>query len=142
MKLYKWNPALPLFLNNALSKGLKLTYGERRLLWLAKHLATLKKGYDQCRFTHASCGTPACAWGWYRRITPNRSWDHTVDTPLFTGMHLWSSQSVEFGINYDEAEELFGPTGCNNAETGKQAARYIRRFVVRHAKVRAREQRA
>lgn len=36
-----------------------------------------------------------------------------------------------FGVDDDEARDLFGTAGCDNAQTPKEAIRYIQRFIVR-----------
>lgn len=86
---------------------------------------------------HRDCGTPACAMGNYAFRTdlqdvftldldnafyPLRAKDH--------GAHYDSLITLNhFGISTEEAEALFGPAGCNNAQTHEAAATYIEAFV-------------
>lgn len=108
-------------------------YGSKRLLKLAKILDTAdakhkEKGeptYDQCVDAHP-CGTPACAGG---------HWNVSVGlTPgtMYRAKSFYSSDT--WGITDSEWLELFGPAGCNNAQTSKDAAKYIRAFVKRKLK--------
>jgi len=100
------------------------------------------------------CGTPQCALGHYgsrtdlqRLIAPKYAWAYfgnekseMVHANLVYRddqqivLSYWDTEIKEhFGIDADEAEELFGWGGCDNAKTPKQAARYIERFVRDHS---------
>src|SRR3990167_7145324 len=67
------------------------------------------------------CKKPACALGHYAMKHPR----------IFHGYDGWifTIATAHFGITDKEAAELFGGIGCGDAQTGKQAARYIRNFV-------------
>jgi hypothetical protein len=67
------------------------------------------------------CGTPACVWGHYLHKHPR----------LRKSLSLYTDTSKHFGISEEEASDMFSAFGCNNAKTGKQAAKYIRQFVKR-----------
>jgi hypothetical protein len=114
----------------------KLTkLGARRLLKLAKILDTAdalhKKRaegpYDQQIYQH-ECGTPSCAWGHYvlsdKRIAARLG---MRKEEIYAGEHPKS----EFGIDWEDANELFGMRGCGHAKTAKDASKYIRSFVKR-----------
>jgi hypothetical protein len=82
------------------------------------------------------CGTPACALGHYAaRRDLQRSFkldDRGVKTSA--GARLGSPAEERpihdhFGITPEQADELFGMSGCDAAETPIQAARYIERFI-------------
>lgn len=87
-----------------------------------------------------ACGTPGCALGNYavRRdlqdvfyLRKRNQWlgirQNHKDAQGFADPHVLE----HFGIDEDEAEELFGPAGCNWAGTPDAAARYIETFVAR-----------
>lgn len=74
--------------------------------------------YNQGRVHHA-CGTPACAMGHYMAAYPK-------------GRLAAINEHEHFGISWAEAEELFGESGCGNADRSKRkAAAYIREFIKR-----------
>jgi len=96
------------------------------------------------------CGTPGCALGTYAsrsdlqrvlRVGSHMTFDHNGDEISEPTMVLaWNPKrphykSIEvldhFGINHDEAEELFSCTGCGSAQTPIEAAKYIENFVAR-----------
>ena len=138
-----------------------LYVGNRRLLKLASYLEGVDArrkllglpGYEQGAFQHA-CGTPACALGTHA-ANNRRRWllpgpiecgefgQHTGSPRLksvpevnLDGCRVYdptvASGVHEFALGTsDEFTELFGGRGCGRAETGKQAARYIRKFVAR-----------
>lgn len=117
----------------------KLTkLGARRLLRLAKildkadalHKKRGEEPYYQGAYEHHNlengCATPACAWGHYAAATRRLAdWDSRVGTKLQTDI------CAEFGLSGAEESEIFNCSGCNGAETAKQAASYIRSFVKR-----------
>lgn len=92
--------------------------------------------------TEDFCGTPACALGHYGsrrdlqrviRIGSSRFWG----TGLFYGNNKQADYSdpkllKHFGIDEDQAYQLFSGDGCNGAQTAVQAAAYIERFVQSH----------
>ena len=102
--------------------------GNRRLLKLAgildkadaKHRAKGEPTYEQDRMVH-TCGTPACAAG------------HAEADPGLrrAGLKVNSYRTFVdfFSIDRAEDDELFGFKGCGKAQTAKQAAKYIRKFV-------------
>jgi hypothetical protein len=98
------------------------------------------------------CGTPACAWGHYllRRDLQNAFMAslESIDTEgFYSGLYsgyahtsdgrirelVYSSLLVRahFGIDFDETEEVFGPFGCNDAQSAREAAEYIEWFAER-----------
>jgi len=113
------------------------------------------RGYDQETVLHP-CGAPACAWGHYvvnnrrrrKRITEeakvvaaltNSSPDTYEETVLGEGVvelpSIWGGNAMrEFAITREAADELFESHGCGAAQTGKQAAAYIRKFVAKRTK--------
>lgn len=102
-----------------------------------------------------TCGTPHCAFGHY---VARRDLQQTFQFPtgefadqLYEETHAnlfnlillgawgatrpvfhWRRAIMDhFGLNDNQTELLFGPTGCNDAETVIQAAEYIERYVSR-----------
>lgn len=121
-------------------------YGAKRLLKLADILAVADKthkqagkpGYDQGNYAH-HCGAPACALGHYAVHTPQR---FKLDS-YFGGVVDLNGNCVyddspqilkEFGIDEYESDNIFGGWGCGDAQTGKEAAKFIRAFVKRKLK--------
>lgn len=114
--------------------------GNQRLLDLAAildsadaiHLERGERAYDQEVFTHP-CGTPACALGHWAAAHPE-SWVFHCGVPvgLTTGSR-WNQAAMDFFVDEEEYEELFGAFGCGFAQTSKDAASYIREFVSRRA---------
>jgi hypothetical protein len=114
-----------------------LALGNRRLLKLAdilhvadeKHKEKGERTYDQGSFLH-NCGTPACALGHWAAANPRR-WllIHRIPCLILDGEYPRRDAMKEFCINDDEYDQLFFGSGCGNAKTAKQAARYIRKFV-------------
>lgn len=98
------------------------------------------------------CGTPACALGHYaaRRDLQKLLTIEKEEKTSYFGKYPYARvvftdgqqanllhddrTSDHFGIGLDEMEELFSGAGCGNAETPKQAARYIEKFVARKIK--------
>lgn len=83
-----------------------------------------------------SCGTPCCALGHYAgRGDLQRSFNLDKDGTLRFGKRSIEYYSDEvlahFGLTNEEAIELFGCQGCNDAQTPAEAIAYIRAFVNR-----------
>lgn len=128
---------------------MKLTTGLKRLLRLAdildvadaQHRAKKEPTYDQSTFKK-SCGTPACALGHWAAHNPRRwKFDTTGHPYLRTTEPLYGisfeDASQEFGIDHHAINELFEYNGCGRAKTGKQAAKFIRKFVKARQQVAA-----
>ncbi len=123
-------------------------YGANRLLKLALILDTAdalhkkkcEPRYDQNLYRHP-CGTPACALGHWAAANPKRFTVTPFGIPLTATSYGIETAVLEFGIDFDEVEELFDVYGCGGAKTAKQAARYIRAFVKRKLKEIAKESR-
>lgn len=146
MTLASSKPISHLIGDGKMSKLTKL--GARRLLRLAKILDTAdalhkergERTYSQDVFVH-HCGTPACALGHYAANNKRRGWGFkAADYSFGTGHVTYNGHSQscadprvldEFDLSFTEAIELFSGDGCNGARTGKQAAKYIQRFVKR-----------
>jgi hypothetical protein len=124
--------------------------GERRLLKLAGilddadmlHRTNQEPTYNQGSVNHP-CGTPACAIGHWKRHSRGRiifSMDNytLIHTESFGSCGIRMVGAAEFRITQNEAEELFGGRGCDDAKTAKQAAKYIRKFVRRKQKEQGR----
>lgn len=92
------------------------------LLELASILDKVPLGnYCQREFGDGSCQTPACALGhWALRKGYNNN---------ILRYHYKTVANEDFGIGGYAYSSLFGPWGCNNAQTAKQAAEYIRNYV-------------
>ena len=84
-----------------------------------------------------NCGAPACALGHFAvRTDLQRKFTLTQygslrlmrdkDHPIYPNSKVVKDY---FGVNYDEASDLFGEDGCDGATTPKQAAKYIRKFL-------------
>jgi hypothetical protein len=109
----------------------------RRLLRLAVIMESVpRKLYDQGSFGDGDphvCKTSACLAGW-RAVTHPRRWNklNPQTTPTLkvesTGQ-TWSDLNKEFDLTPDEAYSLFSGSGCGGAQTPKQAAKFIRKFV-------------
>ena len=121
-----------------------IAVGNRRLLRLAAILDKAdalhkKRGeptYDQDRIVHP-CGTPACAWGHWahdQRVNAKRKMEKWYDDNLAAVREFALALARDEDGEVIEAEELFGGFGCDNAETAKQAAKYIRAFVKRRSR--------
>ena len=118
---------------------MNIELGNERLLKLAaildvadaEHRKKKEPTYDQTEIVHP-CGTPACAVGHWAAANPDR-WQIRNECTYLKGSRLGPISAVceEFVISDDEYRELFGMSGCGEAKTAKQAAKYIRRFVKR-----------
>lgn len=88
------------------------------------------------------CGTPACVLGNYAYRGDLQSTFKLGSVFVLTrtrgvlGPVSFSGPEIRkhFGITEEQAEELFGPQGCGNAQTPAQAAKYIIDFVMRGGK--------
>lgn len=104
--------------------------GNRRLLKLAGILDTARR-YNQSLFAY-SCGTPACALGHWAAANPRRWRLGFPEPPGLRSVllrHPFRAARVEFAMSDRDVTLMFGTGGCGCAKTGKQASRYIRRFV-------------
>jgi hypothetical protein len=116
--------------------------GNRRLLRLAAYLREHARRQDfEMHVQVNECGTPACAFGHYASMprTPFKIGTSSRNQFMHV-MHRGSQRSAffgdkescdHFGVSYAEVRELFDFCGCGCADTPKQAARYIERFVQR-----------
>jgi hypothetical protein len=120
--------------------------GNRRLLVLAAILDTAdaehrRKGeptYNQCVWSHYDGISPACAAAHWeaspqgKRVSASEGgfMDHFALEIKIPGL-------VPLGGHGSLESELFSGTGCGNARTAKQAAKYIRGFVRRREKALA-----
>lgn len=91
------------------------------------------------RFIHP-CGMPTCVLGHY---AARQDVQHTFTTGsglAGTGFYLISDEShclfadgkevcAHFGLKPTDANELFGPEGCNKAVLPDEAAAYIENFL-------------
>lgn len=126
-------------------KPVSIKQGNKRLLALADLLEDVPavhdegdelRGYRQSQLIHP-CGSPACAWGhWYlssrsrkdrifkqARETGNAGW--RLNRPV-----VYIEQAIyEFRLTPMESDLLFENDGCGYAETGAEAAEFIRKFV-------------
>lgn len=118
-----------------------LAVGNRRLLKLAdildtadaEHRKRKEPTYDQGQFTH-ECDTPACALGHWAAAHPRRWRFNTGGTPELKfafAKVAFDAAMDEFCLDRGEVLDLFNSSGCGNARTAKQAAKYIRNFVAR-----------
>lgn len=134
--------------------------GNERLLKLADQLenipewqyirterGTYRRGYYQETILHP-CGSPACAWGHYFVLNPERQqsimanrcggWVREIpvsdpDTGASYTLKFCSIEAAayEFALDDFEVNRLFQTDGCGGAKTGREAAAYIRKFVER-----------
>lgn len=109
---------------------------DKRLMLLAAHLEHADERHEergeptywQGRAVH-KCGTPACALGhsYAFYLAGRERWT----LPKRSAARMAYNACLFYGLNNTEWEELFGYVGCGNAQTAKQAAAYIRGFVMR-----------
>jgi hypothetical protein len=114
--------------------------GNRRLLRLAAYLREHARSEDfDMRVQVNPCGTPACAFGHYASM-PRTPFTIDAGAVCKVVMHRGSQRPAffgdaevrdHFGVRYVEVRELFAASGCGCADTPRQAARYIERFVKR-----------
>ena len=113
---------------------------QRKNLLNAARAAEEARSFNQRKY--GSCGTPGCVLGSYaerarlQRVfvrKKERSGFFLRDESLNGALDYFDEKVLEhFGLDDDEASELFGPNGCGNAgRSGKKAAAYIRAFVER-----------
>lgn len=128
----------------------QIALGNRRLNKLADRLSVVDKarasaglpGYCQRVFQHFPCGTPACALGQYVEVAPRWSMSNIRRIPLLAKFSTDSpalDAIKEFSLTSQDYSGIFGDHGCNNASSGKEAARYIRRFVYNRKRRLARQ---
>ena len=117
-----------------------LALGNRRLLQLAKILDKAEQ-YNQTYYYDTrehetpgegkhTCNTPACALGWWAATHP-KTWTMQygkVYWRLYPG-NAYVAAELEFCLSHNEIESIFGGSGCRNAQSGPDAAAYIREFV-------------
>lgn len=111
--------------------------GDRRLLRLAKILDGVpdevmpdgKHRYWQGAYQHP-CGAPSCALGHWAEANRKR-WN--LDPPHLKSKSKYPSTFggcvAEFALRGNEDLDLFSISGCNNAQSGPEAAAFIRKFV-------------
>ena len=109
---------------------------KKRLLNVARALRESKtpNRFTMRTYAHAACGTPACALGHYAARGDLQRTLSLKNGELVhrNGEHVcFDSPEVRdhFGITLSQAWGLFAIIGCGNAQTPKQAARFIERFV-------------
>lgn len=115
--------------------------GNRRLLKLADildkadaaHRKLKQPTYAQSLFVHP-CGTPACAIGHWAAHNRRRGWrvdvNNSVGSVYKNGNYNTIMAGIEeFDLGVAEYLRIFGSDGCGHARTGKEAAKFIRRFV-------------
>lgn len=115
-----------------------LAVGNRRLLKLADildeadadHRAKKEPTYNQGRFVHP-CGAPACALGHWAAHQPSRWRLGMQCVDPCSGAQIREQAAVDFALGMYDYDLLFAAGGCGEAKTGKQAARFIRKFVAR-----------
>jgi hypothetical protein len=102
--------------------------------------------FSMTDYANPACGTPMCALGHYAArqdlqsllVLDNKRRASRYDSPVFyadsgKAVTYDSARLCEhFGISSDDADELFGPDGCDNAATPIEAANYIEHFVAEH----------
>lgn len=118
--------------------------GELRLLEAADLVENSETYCQNAWFNE--CGTPACALGHYSAAHPEYRYIayHTGNPayvrdirvnglPTFLTLDFVPNGFLNllnhFNISYDEFICIFGCSGCNNAQTGKEAAEFIRNFI-------------
>lgn len=114
----------------------QIARGNRRLSKLADRLDVVDAereaaglpGYSQAHYTHP-CGTPACALGHYPEVTPRWKWVNSVPRMVKSGSYVTLDAQKEFSLTAKEVYETFSADGCDGAKSGKEAAKFIRRFV-------------
>jgi hypothetical protein len=107
------------------------------LLNVAKSLSESQRPhkFTMSRYVN-SCGTPACAFGHYAsredlqdlcKISATGAVRYQDSGDLCD--YDDSAILDHFDITGEQAEELFGPTGCGGAATVDEAVKYIESFV-------------
>ncbi len=124
-------------------------YHFNRLLKLADHLYTVKnKDFDISEWHSTTCGTVACACGHGCNIPSFRkagfklekqwySGDDYLFELVYDGHESFDAAAIFFGIECDEAEDLFSHRGYKNIKTkitSKIVANKIRKFVAKKQK--------
>lgn len=120
-----------------------------RLLNVAKALRESPgpEKFSMADYANPGCGTPMCAIGHYAArqdlqsflVLDNTKRAHRFASPVFyadSGIEVCYDSSrlrQHFGIDEGDAELLFGPEGCEWAQTPIEAAEYIERFVAEHS---------
>ena len=116
---------------------------KERLLNVARALreSAHPEAFSMRDYADPECGTPKCALGHYASRTDLQDfivigWRKSAySSPLFyvndrREVHYDNTCVCDhFGIDGDEAEDLFGIEGCGRADTNIEAAEYFERFV-------------
>lgn len=115
---------------------------KKRLLNVAKALREDKDPERFQMYRFADCGTPCCALGHYaarkdlqrvfRLSRVKGNWLGLVGKREGIGIDA-PEVHKHFGIDYEQADELFGCHGCGCAQTPIDAAEYIEQFVENHS---------
>lgn len=111
----------------------------------ARHATAKQPEYSQSCFTY-QCGAPACALGHWA-IENKERWKLKLRGPFRSYPDLYYKQGnklihpmlgaeLEFDLSENDVDELFGCTGCGNAQSAAEAAAYIRDFVRRQKEPR------
>jgi hypothetical protein len=93
--------------------------------------------FDMGNFVNLGCGTPACVLGTYgnrRDLQDTFELDDETGFSLIGGPSLWHDDPDvlrHFGVTREEAERLFGGSGCNNADNENMAIKFIDDFVAK-----------
>ncbi len=97
--------------------------------------------FDMENYGNEVCGTPACVLGTYAYRKDVQSafclrrdrvyGDIGVFVKGASECVSYDSEVVQkhFGIDYDEADVLFGSEGCDSAQNEEDAARFIEQFI-------------
>ncbi len=121
-----------------LSPGLQNLMDAANLLWASSDATS----FNMQHYIN-SCKTPACVLGHYASWKGQKFLEFILPKTLDTGngvrpQYVEDGELVDyydqriadhFGIDTDDAEDLFGPNGCGDAETPWAAAAYIRQFI-------------
>jgi len=110
---------------------------------LRNAIRALRESPDPSEFTmrdftgDSDCRTPGCVLGHYA-ARPDLQQTFKLDRQLVLrdDEDAWPSYEgpevcEHFGLTAEQACELFGPTGCDGAESTRDAIAYIERFIER-----------
>jgi hypothetical protein len=85
----------------------------------ALHVERGEPPFSMRRYSY-SCKTPSCALG---------HWWVLMKRPLETCTMMDGTVEKDFDLTLPKIVEIFGIEGCDNAQTAKKAADYIRNYV-------------